>query len=55
MLKLLCSGGKDGPGQMELEGSESDRPKQAITSVFEDLSECLICEATCSQVYLVCY
>jgi hypothetical protein len=50
MLKLLCSRGKDAPEQMELEGSENDKPKQATHSVFEDLSECLICEATCSQV-----
>lgn len=50
MLKLMCSGGKDGSGQMELEGSESDKRKQAISSVLEDLSECLTCEAKCSQV-----
>ncbi|GJM90100.1 hypothetical protein PR202_ga06348 [Eleusine coracana subsp. coracana] len=50
MLKLLCSGGKDGSEQIS-EGSESDRSKQAISLVLEDLSECLTCEGKCSQVF----
>uniref|UniRef100_A0A0A9DZB6 Uncharacterized protein n=1 Tax=Arundo donax TaxID=35708 RepID=A0A0A9DZB6_ARUDO len=47
MLKLLCSGGKDGSEQMESEGNENNSSKHAISSVLEDLSECLTCEATC--------
>lgn len=54
MLKLLCSGGKDGSGRMESEGSESDRSKQAISLVLEDLSECLTCEAKCYQGIELC-
>ncbi|CAL5024232.1 unnamed protein product [Urochloa decumbens] len=53
MLKLLCSGGKDGSEQMESEGCESDR-SQVISSVLVDLSECLSCEATCSLEMELC-
>ncbi|KAK3155921.1 hypothetical protein QOZ80_2AG0100430 [Eleusine coracana subsp. coracana] len=53
MLKLLCSGGKDGSEQIS-EGSESDRSKQAISLVLEDLSECLTCEGKCSQGIELC-
>ncbi|CAN6230181.1 unnamed protein product [Urochloa humidicola] len=53
MLKLLCSGGKDGSEQMESEGCESDR-SQIISSVLVDLSECLSCEATCSLEIELC-
>ncbi|CAN6242893.1 unnamed protein product [Urochloa humidicola] len=53
MLKLLCSGGKDGSEQMESEGCESDR-SQVISSVLVDLSECLSCEATCSLEIELC-
>ncbi|CAL5060526.1 unnamed protein product [Urochloa decumbens] len=53
MLKLLCSGGKDGSEEMESEGCESDR-SQVISSVLVDLSECLSCEATCSLEIELC-
>ncbi|CAN6247332.1 unnamed protein product [Urochloa humidicola] len=53
MLKLLCSGGKDGSERMESEGCESDR-SQVISSVLVDLSECLSCEATCSLEIELC-
>ncbi|XP_062224193.1 protein SENSITIVE TO UV 2 isoform X1 [Phragmites australis] len=54
ILKLLCSGGKDGSEQMESEGIKNDRSKQAVSSVLEDLSECLTCEATCSLGIELC-
>ncbi|OEL18343.1 hypothetical protein BAE44_0020637 [Dichanthelium oligosanthes] len=53
MLKLLCSGGKDGSEQMGTEGCENDR-SQVINSVLVDLSECLSCEATCSLEIELC-
>ncbi|KAK3152062.1 hypothetical protein QOZ80_2BG0153760 [Eleusine coracana subsp. coracana] len=53
MLKLLCCGGKDGSEQIS-EGSESDRSKQAIRLVLEDLSECLTCDGNCSQGIELC-
>lgn len=49
MLKMLCSGGKDGSELMETVGCENE-PQQAINSVLKDLSECLACEATTSLV-----
>ncbi|KAL6629225.1 hypothetical protein ACP70R_028990 [Stipagrostis hirtigluma subsp. patula] len=53
-LKLLCTGVKDGSEQMESEGCENDRSQQAISSVLEDLSDCLSCEATCSLAIELC-
>jgi hypothetical protein len=46
MLKLLCSGGKDGSEQMESGACENDRS----CSVLVDLSDCLTSKATCSLV-----
>ncbi|KAJ1277696.1 hypothetical protein BS78_04G023300 [Paspalum vaginatum] len=54
MLKLLCSGGKDGSEQMELEGCENDRSQEVISSVLVDLSDCLTSEATCSLEIELC-
>ncbi|WVZ99845.1 hypothetical protein U9M48_045086 [Paspalum notatum var. saurae] len=48
MLKLLCSGGKDGSEQMELEGFENDRSQEVISSVLVDFFDCLTSDATCS-------
>uniref|UniRef100_A0A287TEU8 Uncharacterized protein n=2 Tax=Hordeum vulgare subsp. vulgare TaxID=112509 RepID=A0A287TEU8_HORVV len=53
MLKMLCSGGKDGSELMETVGCEND-PQQAINSVLKDLSECLTCEATTSLELKLC-
>jgi hypothetical protein len=50
MLKLLCNGGTDGSELMEADKSENDRSQQAISSVLQDLSECLTCDATTSLV-----
>ena len=50
MLKLLCSGGKDGSEQMESEACENNRSQEVISSVLADLSDCLTSEATCSLV-----
>ena len=50
MLKLLCSGGKDGSEQMESETCENNRSQEVISSVLADLSDCLTSEATCSLV-----
>lgn len=50
MLKLLCSGGKDGSKQMGSEACESDRSQEVISSVLVDLSDCLTCGETCSLV-----
>ncbi|XP_037455986.1 protein SENSITIVE TO UV 2-like isoform X2 [Triticum dicoccoides] len=53
MLKMLCSGGKDGSELMETVGCENE-PQQAINSVLKDLSECLTCEATTSLELKLC-
>ena len=50
MLKLLCSGGKDGSEQMESETCENNRSQEVISSVLVDLSDCLTSETTCSLV-----
>ena len=50
MLKLLCSGGKDGSEQMESEACENNKSQEVISSVLADLSDCLTSEATCSLV-----
>ncbi|KAM0823579.1 hypothetical protein ACQ4PT_070784 [Festuca glaucescens] len=54
MLKLLCNGGTDGSEVMEAVGSENDRSQQAISTVLQDLSECLTCEATSSLGLKLC-
>lgn len=54
MLKLLCNGGTDGSELMEDVGSENDRPQQAISSILQDLSECLTCEATTTLELKLC-
>ncbi|XP_021314709.1 uncharacterized protein LOC8055087 isoform X2 [Sorghum bicolor] len=54
MLKLLCSGGKDGSEQMESEACENNRSKELISSVLADLSDCLTSEATCSLGIELC-
>ncbi|KAG8076651.1 hypothetical protein GUJ93_ZPchr0006g45963 [Zizania palustris] len=53
-LKLLCSGGKDSPEHTEAIRSENDRSRQAISSIFKDLSECLSCKATNSLEIKLC-
>ncbi|CAD6252010.1 unnamed protein product [Miscanthus lutarioriparius] len=54
MLKLLCSGGKDGSEQMESEACENNRSQEVISSVLADLSDCLTSEATCSLGIEIC-
>ncbi|XP_066321127.1 protein SENSITIVE TO UV 2-like [Miscanthus floridulus] len=54
MLKLLCSGGKDGSEQMESEACENNRSQEVISSVLVDLSDCLTSEATCSLGIEIC-
>ncbi|XP_066324839.1 protein SENSITIVE TO UV 2-like isoform X2 [Miscanthus floridulus] len=54
MLKLLCSGGKDGSEQMESEACENNRSQEVISSVLADLSDCLTSEATCSLGIELC-
>ncbi|CAD6248215.1 unnamed protein product [Miscanthus lutarioriparius] len=54
MLKLLCSGGKDGSEQMESEACENNKSQEVISSVLADLSDCLTSEATCSLGIELC-